>query len=81
MNRREFLTTAAALGAASQVAPTARPATASPAHETAAGPPRGHAPRAQSGTWRLEYPPTRAEAGSGLVARNLSFPPGDPRRY
>jgi len=80
MYRREFLTGAAALGAASLVIPAAPPAAAQ-TREVAPRRPRTHAPRAQSGTWRLEYPRTSAEMRSGTVAKNLTFPPGDPRRY
>jgi len=82
MNRRELLTGAAALGAVSLVIPAAQPAaSASQTPEVAPRRPRTHAPRAQSGTWRLEYPRTSAEMRSGTVAKNLTFPPGDPRRY
>ena len=82
MNRRDFLTGAAALGAAHLVIPAAPPAAAaSQTGEVAPRRPRTHAPRAQSERWRLEYPRTRGEIRSGTVTKNLTFPPGDPRRY
>jgi hypothetical protein len=81
MNRREFLTGAAAVGAATVAIPAAPAAAAAQLHHVAPRRPQAPAPGSQSGTWRLEYPRTPDEISGGLFARNLTFPPGDPRRY